>query len=476
MTDITQTHPLYRENQARWVRIRDLIAGEDTIKAAKTKYLPYPVSLPKEVLATPEYENQYKIYLDGAHFVNYTLQAIEDLVASVFSREPIIDPAFPPELEYLSLSDVARRIASTVVSYGSALALVDYPVTAPGITKEQEKQGAIAAYYSIYEPLAVINWATERLGGVNRLTRLVILTKIINEEGEYEDEYRELSVLDGVYTITLYDENGEQKGEPVIPKALGQTLTEIPAIFVGVITNDEEILDQSPVQGIADTNLKHYQNTAELQGAINYLGHPMLGITGAPMGFIDAMNTPDSEGNKQRITVGASQALVIEGEAGKAELLQINADLVHFKQLEQLEKSMGEQGYRIKSDKSAVESAQALTIRNSGSTSKLASIATQVEKAIKSTMQFVNAFMGTNVADDFQFELVRDYLQSQPDPQMLSTLDGLVNGGRIPDYVLFNYMIETELLPEDADFETLRADSEAAEMEVMPAQTANTDG
>jgi hypothetical protein len=308
----------------------------------------------------------------------------------------------------------------------------------------------------------VINWEVIRVGGVKKFKRIVIKEEVVIDN-QYELRYRELSMLNGVYTVQLYNEGGDPIGSPVTPLAGGNALTSIPAVFAGVVTNDTDI-DPSPVQGIADTNIKHYQNTAELQHSINYVGHPMLAITGAPMGFVDMMSQPDNEGNKKRIIVGASQALVIEGETGKADLLQINADLVHFKQLEQLEKSMGEQGYRIKSEKAGVESGTAMTIRNSGSTSKLSSIATQVENAIQSSMEFINAFMGTDVPHDFTFQLVKDYIKAAPDSQLIATLSGLVNAGRLPDYVLFNYLVEVELLDEDDNYDELREYSEALDL------------
>ena len=462
MTDIRIAHPDYQLNKTNWQQLKNQMSGEKAVKAKGELYLPFPVSLPKEVTNSDDFSNQYAIYLFGAHYVNFTQQAVEDLVANVFSRNPIIDPAFPESLEYLNLADTASALCSTVVAYGSALLLVDYPVTEGAVSKEQQDAQNIAAYYTVYAPLDVINWATVHVGGVKKLSRVVIQEQII-VDNVYETQYRELSILTGVYTIRLYDESGIAKGPATTPSADGVNLKSIPAIFTGVITNDTDI-DPSPVQGIADSNIKHYQNTAELQHAINYIGHPMLSITGAPMGFVDAMNTPDAAGNKQRITVGASQALVIEGETGATTLLQISPDLVHFNQLEQLEKSMGEQGYRIKSEKAGVESGTAMTIRNSGSTSKLASIATQVENAIQSSMEFINAYMGESVALDFQFQLVKDYIKPTADPQLMTVLNGFVNGGRLPDYVLYDYLVEVELLDEDTDYDKLRNDSEVLDI------------
>ena len=463
MPDIAKTHPEYNANKNKWQQISDEAAGEEVIKSKAEIYLPFPVSLPTDITDTDDFKRQYAIYLEGAHYVNYTQQSIEDLVASVFSREPIMGEDFPPELEYLELAQVAREITAQVVAYGRSLLVVDYPVSDMDITKEEQSTQDIAAYYVLYEPLDVINWDTIRVGGRKALSRVVIKIKFLDAEGEYEFGYLELILDNGVYKIRVYDDDENLIGE-VIPTASGGTMDYIPAIFVGVLTNDTDV-DQPPVMGIANTNIKHYQNTAELQHSINYIGHPMLSITGAPMGFIDEMNEVQNDGSKKRIVVGASQALVIEGETGQAELLQISPDLVHFKQLDQLEKSMAEQGYRLKTDdKAGVESAKSLTIRNSGATSKLANIAGQVEKAIKDSILFIDAYMGTTTPEEWQFDLVKDYLQLEADSQLLSTLDGMVSSGRVPDYVLFDYMVEVELLDAGVDYDILREDSEVADV------------
>ena len=476
MADIRTPHPQYTANKPKWDQIRTEVEGDAAVKKKGQMYLPFPVSLPTSITDSDDFKRQYEIYLFGALFVNFTAQSIEDLVASVFSRNPIVDEDFPEELEYLNLPDTSKEICTALVSYGNAMLLVDYPTIEGEITREQQEQQQIAAYYSVYDPLDVLNWQTIKVGGVTRVYRVVLHSKIVNSNNQYEDVYRELSIATGVYTIQIYNLDGEAVGAPTSPRgANGETFAEIPAIFLGVEANDTGI-SPSPIQGIADTNLKHYQNTAELQHTIDYIGHPMLTITGAPPGFIDAMDEPNADGSKKRITVGASQALTIEGETGDAKLLQINPELVHFKQLEQLEKSMAEQGYRIKSDKSGVESAQSLTIRNSGNTSKLSSIATQIENAIKSSMRYINAYMSTDVPDDFKFDLVKNYLQLSPDSNLINTLNGLVNGGRIPDYVLYDYLTETEILSEDVDYETLRNDSDVVEYDVPLTNNVGSNG
>jgi hypothetical protein len=457
--DITEEHPIYSRNKKVWTQIYTELEGQEAIKSKGEKYLPFPVSIPTDIKDSDEFKQQYAIYLAGANFVNFTGQAVEDSVASIFSRDPIIAESFPPELDYLELGDTAREVATSIVSYGSALLVINYPKVEQGITLEQEKAEGVAAYYTVYEPLNVLNWTTKVVAGVSIYTRIVLRELIVNDESEEVWQYTELILQDGAYLINTYDENGDFI-ESVQPVATGKRLTSIPALFTGVLSNSNIGKDKSPILGIANTNLKHYENTAELQSVISYISHPMLTISGAPMGFIDEMKATGS-----RITVGASNSLVIEGETGKAELLQISPDLVHFNQLEQLEKSMAEQGARLKaSEKGGVESAKALAIRNSGSTSKLASIATQIEKTIRASMEYVNAFMGTSVPDDFEFSLVKDYINLEPDPTLITTLNNLANGGRIPDYVLFDYLVDTKLLSDDADYNKLRTDSEALDL------------
>ena len=87
----TKRAPDYTKHQMDWTTIRDCLDGQSAIKAKSISYLPFPVALTNEVRKTQEFQDQYSIYLEGGVFVNHTSQAVEDLTAGLFKREPIFE-------------------------------------------------------------------------------------------------------------------------------------------------------------------------------------------------------------------------------------------------------------------------------------------------------------------------------------------------------------------------------------------------
>lgn len=463
--EIHDLHPKYVEFQNQWQQIKDCLAGEEAIKANFYSYLPFPVALPANEKNSYEFRDQYEIYLFNSQFIEFTSEAVKDLLGAIFSRDPIIDDRMPEELEYFDLSNLARELCQEVISYGRCFVLIDYPSVDENISLLQEQEEEIRAYYTIYNTLDVINWSTKRLGDKTILTRVVLVETEI-EDNEEITYYRELLLEENIYKIRRYNDDGDLL-EELTPKANGNVLNSITGTFVGSVSNTPTV-DKSPIIGISNANLKHFQTTAELRHSLVYMGHPMISVTNAPVGFIAEMTE-----RQERINIGPNNAVVVE-EGGNTSILQLTGELQQFKELERLERSMAEMGYKLKSDKSGVESAEALLIRNSGSSSQLASIASQVENAVQSVLEYLNLYMAMQVLKDFIFDLNKIYLQTPPNENLINVLDNLVMKGRIPSRILYDYLVAVNLLNEDEDYEKLEAESES--LIQMPPIVDNGEG
>ena len=466
MIEITSQHPDYAKRVEDWKLIYDISeTGERGVKAKKETYLPFPIPLDADVIETTEFANAYELYLCGAYLINFTEQAVSDLINSVFTRE-IIHDELPTELEYLDLNQISKNCLKEAAAYGRAFLLMDYPNISAVPTIKAEKDKNIQAYSTVYSALDVINWRTESSGGIEKIIRIVLVEKVVNEQNEEETRHRELILVDGVYTVRLHSDF--DLIDEYIPLADGKTLDHIPGIFIGVVSNTS-LIDQPPVLGIANTNIKHYQTTAELQHAIVYQGHPMLGITGAPLGFVAAMNA-----NKTKVSIGASNAIVVEGESGNIQILEINPNLTHYKHLEELKKSIAEQGGRIKTiEKAGIESAEALRIRASASNSTLASIAIQVENAVKFAVQEIALFMGVTVDEDFAVNLNKDFILDIADHNLINALSSLNNQGKIPLRILYDYLSSVRLVEESEDYVTLASEAQQ-EIEMFAIDNAES--
>jgi len=452
-TDIKSVHALYTKFKTKWTRIDACLQGEDTIKDGKETYLPFPLYTESLDRESKEFKNEYGVYLEGAHFTNYTLQASEDLVSAVFRADMIVTK-MPEKLEYLDLETTARDVVKDVSSKGRVGIFVDYPTT-DDPTQEQDSDNF--AYMELYEALDITDWKTVRRGGLKTLSMVTLREVYYSDLSEMKYRYRELLLDAGVYKVRVYANEDHTVFDEFIPQANGTSLDHIPFYFVGAISNTSDP-DEPPIIGIANSNIKHYQTWAELNHVQTYMGHPMLAITGAPNGF-----TKKAKDEGVTFTVGARQALVMEGDQASASVLQASdAGGIHFKTLTQLQQSMTDQGAKLKSgdQKNSAEAENTLKIRHSSETSVLASIAKNVELGLEAAMEDIALYMSVTLPDDFDIQLNKEYLDPTPDATLIGALNTSVVSGNYRKEDFTGYLQQVGLISEDIDVETIMKDLE----------------
>ena len=463
--DIKARHKEYAKREKSWRTVRDCVAGEDVIKREKERYLPFPVALEDAVRQSSDFVAQYQVYLDGAHYTNYTEEALEDLVSGCFRKDINIDGV--DELKQnLAVDDIARDMVRKVTSTGRLFAVADYPQVQATPTKAEEAAKGISATIIVYEALQVINWDEIIFNGAKQPHRVVV--ELSKSTGDlYWVEY--LIDADGVYKIRTHTEkDGTMEYEEVIPQANGQVLKQLPGSFCGSITNSPDV-DRIPLLGIATSNIKHYQTFAELIHVQVYSGHPQVVMTGLPKGWLQQLKDEalraaktgsgaDPKIVEPKINVGASRTMVVEGDSSDIKLLTLTGEnIVHFKTLEQLEKSMLEQGARIKyfNVKGGVESAATLRTRSTGESSQLAKIATNVERALETVLKYANAFMAVNT--DVTVTINKEFYEETPDATLIGTFSTLIAGGNLPRTVLWKYLRKVGVIDVDTTDEELQA-------------------
>lgn len=456
------THRDYVRYQERWRKLQACLDGEEAVKAAGELYLPYPVRIDDVDKESEEYAALYELFLEGAHFVEYTSEAVEDLISSAFRRPVKIEPPLPEVLNYLDIQDIAKEMVWYVGGYGRLFWLVDYPTieTTPSMRDDVNNR----AYISLYAPLSVLDWTVSKRSGKAELVRVVLveIDEVASTSDSIKYMYREILVNDlDIVEIRIHKED-EERPVVLLPKASGQFLRKIPGGFCGTTSNTAKV-DKSPVIGIANSNLKHYATWADLSFVQTYVGHPQTVLTGLPAGwnkaYIEnqkALAAARGEVPDVKIRLDAANILGIEGENSDAKLLQLNTDsLVHFRTLETLEASMLEQGARIKaiSKKAGVESAEALKIRSSGSMSKLAAIVLNVSEALTEAVSHIAAYMGTT--SDSVIKINTEFFTPEPDGSLVTAITAAEASKTAPRGTAIRYLQQIELVDEDADIEEL---------------------
>src|SRR5512135_117586 len=78
---VNSTHPDYDAALPAWLRARDVLAGEDAVKAAGERYLPRLDS---------QSDQEFAQYVKRASFFNATARTLEEYLEMVFRRAPLV--------------------------------------------------------------------------------------------------------------------------------------------------------------------------------------------------------------------------------------------------------------------------------------------------------------------------------------------------------------------------------------------------
>lgn len=159
---VSATHPDYDAAVQQWSRARDVIAGEDAVKAAGEKYLPRLDS---------QSEEEYAAYKERAAFFGATARTLEEYLDLIFRRAPVLTlpssdvmRGFASDCDRWSTSvaQYARRIVSEVLSVGRAGSLV--------LWDEASKR----PWVSSWRAEEILNWEVEWVGGRPELVEVVL--------------------------------------------------------------------------------------------------------------------------------------------------------------------------------------------------------------------------------------------------------------------------------------------------------------
>jgi len=228
---VNSTHVGYDASLPGWIRARDLLAGEDAVKAAGAKYLPR---------LDGQADEDYLAYQSRACFTNATRRAADAFVGLVFRKALFVkipevqgpkskiqnpDGTSPnplPSAERVtrrtasgigkamarfsndadmlatSLFGCAKNVVREVISVGRSGTLVDW-----------EGDFEQRAYASAYRAEDILNWRVERVNGRNVPTLIALAEWKQRFEGIDPEEVRKLAAE----KAKLLEEQGLKAGE-----------------------------------------------------------------------------------------------------------------------------------------------------------------------------------------------------------------------------------------------------------------------
>lgn len=407
-------HPAYTAHEKKAQRVRDAVAGSDAIKGARTTYLPHPVAgyerLKGELLQ--EADERYAAYLQRASWLGVTGRTHEGMLGGVFRKAPTAE--LPSSIDYMledadgsgmALEQFAKLCVSALEQSGRAGVLVDYPEAEDGLTREQTR--GLRATLRYYDSQSIINWRRE-----GEALTLVVLSETYEDEVDefernQETQYRVLRLEGGAYTQQVYRDN-KPAGEKVTPRdAAGKAWREIPFQFLGAKNNDE-IPDKPLLLDIADLNIAHYRNSADLEEGAFLCGQPMLHVD---IGDLDSNQW--QELNPNGVQVGSRRGIQTKG--GSIAMVQAEERNLPLSLMEQKERQMLAIGARLIEQRGQNETAEAVRARSGAENASLSSVATNVSNGIENALRWALGFMGGT--GNVIYQLNQQFYAEDADPQ-----------------------------------------------------------
>jgi hypothetical protein len=422
------------------------------VKAAEDLYLPRPN------VADTSVENlaRYDQYLQRAVFYGVTGRTLAGLVGQVMSEDPAV--TLPPLLEVMeddvdgggvSLSQQMAKALALVTAHGRAGLLTDYPIVEQAATRKDLLTAKVRPTVELIEPWDIINWRTINIGGVTKLSLIVLSEQYVTDDDGYEiawDPQWRVMRLDeqGLYVLEewIIDPNNKDeyilkpllKGNDVIGKAQyfpkgsdGRRLDFIPFQFIGAGNNDCHP-DLPPLESLAALNIAHYRNSADYEEACYMCGQPTLVLAGLTEDWVKNVL-------KGRVELG-SRAAVMLNENASGELLQATPNSMPKEAMDGKERQMVALGAKIVEQKSVQRTATEASMDKAAETSTLANIANNVSEAYEKALTFALAFVdraSMETEDIVEIELNTSFTASKMEPQARAQLVSEWQAGLLTD-------------------------------------------
>lgn len=420
-------HPDYARDSARAQMMDDVI--ESRVKQAGKRYLPVPGQLPQSMIGRPELadmcaqiDGRYLSYLFRAMFYNFTGRTLNACIGAMFRSQPTVE--LPPQIEYLirntdgaglTLNQQAQGVANMLWRHGRAGLLADMPATTGPVSMADNASGRIAPRIYSYNRHAIINWRTRGEGSATVLSLVVLREHIDDDSVLYvhnkRERYRVLLIdADGYYQQEVYTQSGDGWAiEAYQPRQNGQRMRYIPFTFIGSVNNDPAP-DPMPLYDLAEVNLGHYRNSADLEESAHIVGSPTLVVAPSEQFGPEAWR----EANPTGVMFGSRTSINV-GPGGSAQILQAHENNLARQLMLDKEQQAIAIGAQLIAPKDN-QTAEAAAIQAAADTSVMATIASNIESAYLFALQECAKFMAADPAAAV-FQMPKDFYARKMTPQ-----------------------------------------------------------
>ncbi|ALH23593.1 portal protein [Pseudomonas phage PaMx42] len=423
MPNVSFVRPELSKLLPMYYLIRDAIAGEPTVKEARTKYLPMPNASDQ----SKENKARYDAYIARAVFYNVARRTLFGLIGQVFMRDPVVKvPALLNPLvanatgSGINLTQLSKKAVSLNLAYSRAGILVDYPTTEGngGASVADLEAGKIRPTLYVYAPTEIINWRTIDRGAEEVLSLVVIFeTWCVQDDGFEMKNSGQFRVLrldeEGYYVHEIWREPNPTKADGTkIPRgnyqlhevfkptdANGNRLDEIPFMFMGSENNDVNP-DNPNFYDLASLNLAHYRNSADYEESCYVVGQPTPVLTGLTEEWVNNVL-------KGTVNFGSRGGIPLPTGAD-AKLLQAEPNTMLKEAMDTKERQMVALGAKLVEQKEVQRTATEAELEAASEGSTLSSATKNVSAAFEWALKWAARWIGAGDAG-VKFELNTDF-------------------------------------------------------------------
>jgi hypothetical protein len=383
--NVAAEHAEYSINAPYWRRMRDVVAGEDAIKAGGNLYV---------AKLDSQSEEEYKAYVSRSFFYGATARTLDGYLGLIFRKSPQFVFAggdssasktwssFKDDSDLLgtSLPAYCRNVVSDVLTVGRGGTLVDW---------HDGEQRAALTYYRAEN---IINWRETRVNGKSVLTLLVLreYLTVTDPKDPFTDktieQLRAYILDDAGCRVEVWQEvlvEGDKERTEWVrisvaqPQRLGKMLMFIPFVFHGPKHARPQI-QRSPLADVAIANIAHYRVDVDFKHGLHYTALPTAWVCGFD--------------KQTEFKIGSTTAWVSDQIGATAGFLEFTGQgLGSFeKAMDRLERLLSVLGARLlESQKRVSESAEALSIRQGGEHSIISDVADSISVGLTNVLRMV---------------------------------------------------------------------------------------
>jgi hypothetical protein len=466
---ITSQHEKYIKYAPKWQRTRDVVAGQDTMRAAGERYIPKLLDQPKTeydamVLRTPFYNASWRT-LNGYYglvFRKPPKTVVPKNVEAYFEDVSMQSKSFMEFVKCFTLEWLMLDNCGILVDHPTA------PNSAEEITLANAEAMGLRPTMQIYKTEDILNWKFRKVNNKNVLSRVVLQELFVapdpNDEwvDKTEPRYRVLDLDEAnLYRVRVFRIGRDQREElvegPIYPLMNGKPLDYIPFYF-------NADFEEPPMIDLIDANVCHYQVSVDYRHGVHFTALPTPVITG--------VNNFNEKGEEvASFYIGSTSAWVFPNAEADAKFLEFTGQGLDGieKYVERVENWMVVLGARLlQTEKAGVEAFKTQANRQVGETSVLAQISIEISDKIKEAIKTFTRWSNSD-DKDVDFQLNREFMPVAYDaPTLLAWINGWQQGA-LSEAELFDLLKRGDVIDPEKTLEEHQGEIDAAPPPAPPS-------